>query len=133
MLGNIFALLKFLPVFENPDFSPGHWPEPQKGVMPYPCFDEAVIEFEKAAYEAGCVRPDVGWVDWVRTDEARALRDNPDLLAQASHDQLEHLLTAIIRSNRFSIGGGLAAFESKLILNILRRAKVLAESQHSAD
>lgn len=130
MLGNVFALLEFLPVFEAGVRSPGLRPEGQNAYAPYSSEDEAGSAFEKAAYAAGCVRPDVGWTEWVHTAEARALRDDPAVLAQASHDQLEHLLTAIIRSNRFSMGA--SVFDSgqcSLILDILRRAKVLAEEQ----
>ena len=69
------------------------------------------------------------WGSWLQTPEGAALWDDPAALAAATPDQLEMLLTAIIRSDRFVEGSIAGAFESGLLVRIARRAGVLLAEQ----
>jgi hypothetical protein len=127
------VLSRFLPDFEQADFSPGDWTEMQKqedGVytMPYATLSPAALEFVRAAYDGGWVLQDFSWPEWKDTDEAIALYRDPDLLAQATPRQLAQLLTVFIRQGRFVEGGLLGNFESRHILAIVRRAAKLLEA-----
>jgi hypothetical protein len=50
-------------------------------------------------------------------------------LAKATPDQLAHLLTTIIRQDRFCEGELDVAFKSRLLTRIVRRAAELAKEQ----
>jgi hypothetical protein len=64
------------------------------------------------------------WMSWLRTPRGQEL-SRPDAVAGASAEELQHLLTAIVRSDRFSEGSLGGAYESGLLLAILRRARAL--------
>ena len=55
------------------------------------------------------------------------LRDEPGVLEDATPEQLERLLTVLIRQERFVDGALESAFESGLLVRILKRAAVLAK------
>ena len=61
-------------------------------------------EFVKMAYDEGWISTGFDWPAWIETDEAEAFLTNPPSIANATVDQLQKLLTAIIRSDRFSEG-----------------------------
>ena len=67
------------------------------------------------------------------TPEALTLRDSPASLAKATPDQLSHLLTVLIRQDRFAEGSLVASYESGLLTGILRRAAVLAGESGGGD
>ncbi len=69
---------------------------------------------------------------WAQTEEAQALRVDPTALAKASDHQLVKLLTVVIRQDRFVEGALAAAFETGLILGILRRVEQLAEGANKS-
>lgn len=66
------------------------------------------------------------WMAWLKTPDGRHLRDEPAAIEAAGPDDLRRLLTAIIRSERFSDGSIAGAHESGLLGRICRRAGVLA-------
>jgi hypothetical protein len=131
------ALAVFLPIFERPGFKAGSWhgaEEREPGVFAMPFMDHAedVIRFTEAAYTHGWVRTDFDWREWGRSEEAISLQASPAKLSSARTQQLAQLLTLVIRQDRFVEGSLSAAFESGLILGILRRAKVLLEASERA-
>ncbi len=65
------------------------------------------------------------WAAWARTARARALRDDPAVLASATEHELAQLLTVVIRQDRFCEGSLASALENGLILGILQRADQL--------
>jgi len=79
----------------------------------------------------GLLQPGFDWPTWANTPEAQALRNDPDVLAAATPDQLGKLLTAVIREDRFNEGALGDSFESGFIAAIARRAKALAEEAPS--
>ena len=126
------ALAAFLPRIETPHFSPGTWKGGERQEdgaiqMPWFCSSDVVEEFVKAAYDLGWVR-DFDWPEWIRTEEAILLRDDPEVLATATADQLAKLLTVIIRQDRFVEGSLGEAFECGFVGSILHRAKVLSDA-----
>ena len=64
---------------------------------------------------------------WLETPRGRALAWDRDALATATPDELRKLLTAIVRSDRFTEGSFAGAYESGLLLAIARRAAKLLE------
>lgn len=98
--------------------APGVW------TMPYVEYGELEREFRAAT--AGWVRPDIDWLRWGETDDALALKRDPARLARATPEELAHLLTTIVRGDRFNEGLLLDAFEEGLLARICRRGAALA-------
>jgi len=92
-----------------------------------------VDELVDIAYEDGWVRPEFDWGEWMATDEARTLRDDPTVMERATVQQLANLLTVIIRQERFADGSLLNAIESGLVQRILRRVRSLDHLAASTD
>lgn len=124
------ALAKFLPAMEAPDFYAGRITadSTQNGVrqMPHAHHAPITIQFHQAAYENGWVLRDFDWMEWVSSEEAQSLLASEEAIGRASASQLMKLVTVHVRSERFSEGALLRAFESGLILAIVRRAQGLA-------
>jgi hypothetical protein len=124
-------LAAFRAAFRNTDSRIGQHTEavesePGHLTMPYWSYTENVEAFIELAYEDGWVRSDVNWGEWMGTDEAAALRDDPSAIERATPDQLAKLLTVVIRQERFVEGAIASAFEAGLIERILERAATLA-------
>ncbi len=127
------ALVRFLPDLEKSDFEAGSWVSPQSvagGVMtmPFTNHSDIVTAFVDMAYQNVWVRSDFDWPDWAQTEEAKRLLNEEPALALATSDQLAKLLTVCIRQDRFVEGALLDAFESGLVLRIVRRAAALLDA-----
>jgi len=96
--------------------------------MPTFSLTEVAESFVQTCCNDGWVLERFDWPKWVGTAEATALHANPELLAQASSDQLAKLLTALIRGERFCDGSLNVAYESGLLLAICRRAQKLSSA-----
>jgi hypothetical protein len=94
--------------------------------MPWYELGPTALAFTRAVGEGGFMRTDFVWRDWISTPEAIALRTDRETLARATPDQLEKLLTMLIREDRFNEGALAYSFETGLIAAIARRAKALA-------
>jgi hypothetical protein len=124
-------LASFLGELERPGFKAGEWRggeniEPNVISMPFVHYSEIVSSFVQTASRHGWIMSGFDWGEWSQSDEATRLRDDENALAQATSEQLGRLLTLCIRQDRFVEGALLAAFESGLMLRIVRRAAVLA-------
>ncbi len=119
------ALARFVQEFESPGFEFGRMASPP-GTMPHYVLSESATSFVEVCYDTGWVQPDFDWVEWKDSDEAKQLRDDPSALEEATPGQLGHLLTVLIRQDRFVEGELGDTFESGLLLGILRRAGALA-------
>lgn len=127
-------LAAFLPDLEQPEFSAGEMRggnEMEPGIlrMPYASYSEVVDRFIDYAYKYGWVIQDFDWPAWAQSAEAIRLRDEESALECATAEQLIRLLTVLIRQERFSEGSLLTAFESGLMLRIVRRAAALADDR----
>jgi hypothetical protein len=120
-------------VLESPDADFGRWitPASRDGVSSLGWFEFGPVgEAWRAAVGAGgWVIPGFDWRSWMETPEGRSLRDDPDAVAGATPEQLERLLTAIVRSDRFVEGSIEGAFQSGLLARISRRAAALLETR----
>jgi hypothetical protein len=130
----LHALVSFLSEVERPDFkagdvAPSREEAPGVWTMPYVRYSDTVEKLVQAAYDHGLVLRDFDWAKWASTKVARSLRDDEATLAAATPEQLARLLTVLIRQDRFAEGTLLDAFESGLILRILRRAAKLCEDR----
>lgn len=82
--------------------------------------------FVSEMYELGWVYA-FDWRAWLETPDGRRLSSGPAPIASASADDLQRLITAILRSERFGDGQIEGAFESGILLAIALRARVLSE------
>jgi ADP-ribosylglycohydrolase len=92
--------------------------------LPYYTFGPAGEAFLAAVARGGWVFP-FDWGAWLGTEEGKALKDDREAAARATPLALARLLTAIVRSDRFSEGSIAGAFESGLLAAIARRATAL--------
>jgi hypothetical protein len=117
---------------ETPDFAFGSW-------MPSRTDAGGVIHlgWYQLSPEAEALLSDVragswvqpfDWQAWMASPEGMRLTSEADAVATASVQDLEHLLTAIVRSERFTDGSIAGAFESGLLTAIVRRAGELLEA-----
>jgi hypothetical protein len=91
-------------------------------------YEPEVDRFVEDMYAAKLVRP-VDWMRWAGTPEAQRLIADPSAIAGASHDDLIHLLTTILRGERFSDGEIANAYERGTLLAIAQRAQVLLDGE----
>lgn len=107
------------------EWVPSRQSKPGLWSMPYVEYGQLERAFREAA--AGWLRSSFNWPDWAATDDALALRSDPKRLAHATPDDLAHLITALIRSNRFNEGLLLDALQEGLLTRIARRAAALLD------
>lgn len=119
------ALVGFLPRFESPDFEFGQMLA-RPGEMPFYNFSDDAMRFIEVCYEFKWVRS-FDWGEWMASEEATRLRDDPTAIETATPDQLQRVLTTLIRQERFVDGALGSAYESGLLMRILQRAAVLAQ------
>lgn len=122
----IEALLRFVPVLEAPEFRAGEWrggDADEAGVIQMPWFE---LSEHASAFIAEVGRG--GWIfvfDWPSwQDEAHRLIERGGLEG-ASTDDIRRLFTTLVRSDRFNEGQLAWAFESGLMVRILRRLEEL--------
>jgi hypothetical protein len=125
-------LARHLEAFEAPDFSFGEWERPvtdAEGVISlgWYRFSPGAEAFLADVRGGGWIEV-FGWQAWLATPEGHALANDRAALAAASADDLRRLLTAIVRSDRFTEGSVAGAYESGLLTAIVRRAKELSEA-----
>lgn len=116
------------PVFDAPDFSFGEWVPSQRQpdgtyTMPWFRFSAQALEFIRSLVFS----PDFNWPEWARTPEAQAFND-PAAIATATPVELVKLVTALVRSDRFSEGALAEVYERGLLRGVIRRAAALADA-----
>jgi uncharacterized protein DUF6508 len=125
----LHALAELVPILEAPDADFGQWDDTPTIAgtehLPWFVFGPTADAFRAAVARGEWMILGFDWMTWLKTGEGRALRDDPDAVANATPDQLAMLLTAIIRSDRFVEGSMAGAFESGLLSRIAHRAASL--------
>jgi len=125
------GLARFLPIFADPAFKFAEW-RGEAGVidnvlhMPHLVHSADAHAFTQAAYQLGWVLMGFDWSSWSATSEARALREDPDRLAETTPAALARLLTALIRQDRFAEGTLNEAYEQGILTNVLQRMAELS-------
>ena len=71
--------------------------------------------------------PPFDWLDWLGSIEAVEFYKEPNLIAQATPEQLARLLIAHTRNDRVNPGALYAAFQSGILTAIVQRAQALVE------
>lgn len=131
-LDRLRELAAILPLLEAPGAEFGSWelPPPRDGVgsLGYYVLGPVGEAFRSAVARGGWIVAPFDWPAWLATPEGRTFRDDPAAVASASIDDLAHLLTAIIRSDRFSEGSLEGAYASGHLVAIARRAQALLSS-----
>lgn len=133
------GIAAFLPIFEAPGFRFAHNDSPLKQTgensfeMVGYTYDEQVDHLIDALSSRGWIYNDAGfqWTNWIGTEEAQMLRDDPAALADATPLQLARLMTVFARQERFSEGAMLSFWEEGLLLGVLRRAAQLAQQEEN--
>jgi hypothetical protein len=121
-LPQIESILKFLPIFEAPDYQFGHWSITSNGMSPSFNFSAEVNCFIQTLYKEDIiVRFD--WSNLYR--EAFLYQTGLVTIQQADIITLRKLLTAHIRADRLVEGHLAKLFEGGYITAILRRFKQL--------
>lgn len=104
---------------------------PEPGVIPCGGFvlSPVASKFVDMCHKSGWIQwPDFDRVTWKSSMEAVQLRDDPAMLEQATPERLCRLLIVLIRQGRFVESGLGIAFDSGLLVAILRRIAALAPS-----
>ena len=116
-------LLRFLPVFERPGFTPGHWEVPPGSDLGFFSYSDEVQAFERAAYDARVVY-EFDWPRWNLRRGTRLVRDR-DALARARLPTLRKLLMTHLRAERFCEGHLADVLASGHLVALLRRVEHL--------
>ncbi len=124
------ALARHRSILGAPGFSFGEWVDAGRNAdgtlsLGWYRLSDAAEAFVRDVGGAGWIVP-FDWPAWMATAEAQALVTDHARIAGASVEELSRLLTAIVRSDRFTEGSMAGAFESGLIGAILERAEALA-------
>jgi hypothetical protein len=117
------AVLRFLPLFEQPGAVFGAWHSPE-GAMPYYSMSREAMDFVQALYDEGIVYP-FDWKSW--QGEAEKYVSDPEALKEADLLVLRKLLTTHVRKDRFVEVHLASMLASGHITAILRRLKELRE------
>ncbi len=129
------VLAKYLSIFTAPGFVFGEIVPAKEhdGVIElgWTQYGPEAQAFMKDAYNYGWVQG-TDWMDWMQTDEAQALSQDPDRMAAASIDDLAKVLTVSFRRDRFVEGSLGADFKRGLITRVIKRAHELAAPAEGA-
>ena len=115
------AILRFLPIFEQPGVVFGEWCSPQ-GHVPYYSMTSETMDFFRT------IQPllfSFNWPSW--QTEAKKYVADPQALATADLLTLRKLLTTHVRMDRFVEGHLGGMLESGHVTAILRRLKEIRE------
>lgn len=122
-------LSRHLEAFEGEGFIFGRW-EPTRerddGVVVMGWFEPGP-EAEAFFVDAAAWTTPFDWPAWLDTPVGRRLASDPASVAGAGLEDLTHLLTAIVRSQRFNDGAWEGAFQFGLLVAVMRRAASLTD------
>lgn len=128
MIGRLTAMAALAPRLESGELSGGHWHPSEKledGSNTFPWFERgpALAEFAQAA--SPCVELGFNWPEWNRSEEARVLFTEPGAIEAASEQDLAHMVTTMLRQDRFVEGALASHFDEGIVQRVCRRAAVL--------
>jgi hypothetical protein len=114
----------------DPEFELGSWAGGERqpdGAISMPWFELSpeALAFLRDVGANGWIEP-FDWMAWLQSPAGRHLREAPGAIEAAGPDDLRRMLTAIVRSERFTDGSIEGAHGSGLLVRICRRAGDLA-------
>lgn len=122
-LPQLDAVLKFLPIFERPEYVFGEWHSPA-GQFPYYSMSREVLDFIQTLSAQEIIFP-FDWPSW--QEEAAQYVSEPDAVERADLLTLRKLLTLHVRQDRFVEGHLAHMLETGHITALLRRLKRIRE------
>ena len=125
----LITLAHFVGTFSNPALSFGQWSQSNQtadGMPAIPSYhlSKEAMDFRNAVCDSGWMSR-FDWPEWMATPEAKALFASPAGVTSASKDDLERMLTALVRGERFSAGTLGDAFDKGILTAIVKRAQTL--------
>ena len=117
------AVLRFLPIFEEPGYVFGEWHSPE-GQFPCYSMSREAIDFVRVLYDQQVIFS-FDWTNW--QEEARRYFSDPETLETADLLTLRKLLTTHVRKDRFVEGHLGDLLERGHITAILRRLREIRE------
>lgn len=118
-VAQIDAVLKYLPIFEEPGYQFGEW-HTREGQSAYFSYKPEVDEFIRALYEQGLIIQ-FDWPSW--GEENKRYRSDPAALDEADLLTIQKLLTAHVRADRFVEAHLAGIFREGHLAAILQRLK----------
>ena len=132
------SLAALLSAFEASDFealrpNPDWEPKGEGGDYQWPPFFETkpINDLVSVAYDDGWVSPAVDWPGWMDTDEGRRLTSDPRAVGEATVEQLQCLMTSLVRGDRFTEGLLATKAQEGLLTAILRRVEALRSASEA--
>ncbi|ARU18304.1 hypothetical protein A9D14_18285 (plasmid) [Croceicoccus marinus] len=127
-------MARFADIFRRNDFQFGEESEAafsEDGVSMMSASDLTphAMAFVQICYDDDWIRSDIDWPEWMDGDEAETLLGNPASIANSSINQLEHILTALVRCDRFNDGTLESAFRRGILAAVVVRCAELAVEQ----
>lgn len=119
----IDAVLRFLPIFEQPGHAFGEWHSPE-GQIPYYSMNREARDFVQTLYGQQILFS-FDWMSWQK--EAERYISAPEALETADLLVLRKLLTTHVRKDRFIEGHLASTWERGHITAILRRLKEIRD------
>jgi hypothetical protein len=119
------ALAKYLPVFTTPGFKYSEVVpakvESDVIRMGWTSYGSETQYFMQDCYDYGWVQS-TNWSEWMQTEEAQELSQDPARMATATVEDLAKVLTVSLRRDRFIEGSLAGDFERGLITRVVARA-----------
>jgi hypothetical protein len=124
------GILPYLKLFETPGFLFGHFVT-KPGTFGWFSFSEQAGAFVYALYNYGWVQP----FDWTPAwlGEFSKYVNDPAMVESADVETIRKLLTMHVRAERFGEGQLCVMYEMGHLTALLRRLKVIRDSQCQAD
>ncbi len=94
--------------------------------MAWFALSQQAAAFVAAAYAGHWIRPEIRWSQWIGRAAGQRLWKDPAALADADEGEVAHLLTALIRGDRFNEGLLAAAHADGTLRRLLARVAELA-------
>jgi hypothetical protein len=129
LVARLRRLGRHVAMLESPEFSFGDWApvqENEDGSINLPWYQPSPAADQFLGDVRALVTP-FDWPAWAGTAEGQSLIGHPDAIASATADQLQKLLTAYVRRERFGEGTLAEAFDTGVLSAIARRAGQLAD------
>ncbi|MGH9521367.1 MAG: GIY-YIG nuclease family protein [Terriglobales bacterium] len=132
-LERLEGLAVFLPIFQTSGFEFARCEQANGNVNPIWIWSESAKRFVETCYRLGWVTGgnEFNWPEWAQTADAKSIAEDPGRMARATPEDLSHILTVLIRQDRFVDGLLVKAFSAGVLVRVVARAETLLEEARS--